>query len=284
MDDGRIVSPSALCIDLNSHLSDLALAPPDYLPASLHEVLNAAGSSSISELEPPTLHIKGEAVLQNIGALVQNICLSSDLSDVILVHQSNSDGKLRNREKKTHHAHKLVLALASPAFRKMFSGGFAESMEVMAVSVGIASDPKSRQKINTAPSVMNNHRTAVALPAWADPTAVEIMLKYMYGDSNPLHLTYPSEDTIAAVCSLLRLSDFYELEHLKSLAEVWLASNDIVDVFNVVGLLTHAFNCRAKQLTKFAVYCCREMYSVVSETDEWSDLDEGLKRRVMDLT
>ena len=76
---------------------------------------------------------------------------------------------------------------------------------------------------------------------------------------------------------------FLSLDHLKSLCEVWLASSDIVDVYNVVGLLTHAHACKARQLEKFAVYCCREMFSVVSATEEWSALEPALQRRVQNL-
>ena len=122
------------------------------------------------------------------------------------------------------------------------------------------------------------------MPEWAGPTAVKLMLTYVYGkETNPIKLLQPSNTTIPLVCQLLRLSDFYELDHLKSLSEVWFADNDIVDVMNVVGLLTHAHACKARQLEAYAVYCCREMFSVVGKTEDWAALDPGLKKRVLSL-
>ena len=256
MDDGRCIEPSHLCVDLETHLSDLALAPPSYLPSSLHAVLNAAGSSSISGLEPPQVSVKGNNCISNVNEMIQNMCLSSDLSDVVLVHS--------NGEK--HYAHKLIVALGSNTLKAVMY----PKMDTSAMS--------------SSTLVENNQRrTQIKLPEWADSTAVVWMLQYLYGCGNVVDMLVPSGETIGQVCSLLRLTDFFELEHLKSLVEVWLSSSDIVDVFNVVGLLTHAHACRAKQLTRYAVFCCREMFSVVSETNEWQDIDEGLKKRVMDL-
>merc|ERR1712072_159484 len=106
-----------------AHLGQLALAPPSYLPEALHTVLHAAGSSSISGLEPPTCRAHGTPVakgLPHLGEHVLRLCMTSELSDVTLVLDAAGT---------SFPAHKLVLALAAPAFQKMFSGGFAEAAD-----------------------------------------------------------------------------------------------------------------------------------------------------------
>jgi len=277
MDDGTFALPGSICIDLESPLGELALAPPSYLPVSLHGVLKAAGSSSISGLDPPKVVSKGAPLVQCWDDTVRSLCLSNHLSDVALI--APGDGGRQT----IVPAHKLVLALASPAFGTMFgNGGFAESMG--GGGGGSAGSAGERGSGGERENHLNRTRTKVHLPEWVHVTALELMLRYVYGCGNPLQSLRPTGDTVTVACSLLRLSDFYDLKHLKSLTEVWLATNDIVDVYNVVSLLTHAYACRATQLVKYAVYCCREMHSVVCETEEWEELDEALKRRVTDVT
>ena len=247
-DTGKIVTAGSVCVDLDDHVSEFALAPPFYLPAHLHCVLEAAGSTSMSMVAPPQVKVKGRPPFTDMvmATQIKRLCLSSELSDVELVHPSNQT---------IYHAHKLVLGLACPAFHVMFSGGFSEAM--------------------------GGSNTIITLPEWADEYSVKYLLKYLYGVvGNPLVGVGATQDTITSVCTLLRLADFYNLEHLKSLAEVWLSTNEIIDVFNVVGLLTHAHACRAKQLMEFTSYCCREMSKVVMSTDEWHELDPVLQRRV----
>ena len=296
-DAGDFVHPGSVCVDLETHLGDLALAPPSYLPLPLHSVLKAAGSSSITGLDPPKVIARGvSSAVQHWNEAVRSLCFSHHLSDVVLVLVQEGESRPR-----LFPAHKLVLGMASPAFDTMFDGGFVEGMSGNGGkggngggnggggggggTSGTGGTSSSRHKGGGENHSIDNRsrKTQVKLPNWSDGVAVELMLKYLYGFGNPLVDVRPTDKTIVSMFSLLRLSDFYDLEYLKSLVEVWLASNDIVDVFNVVSLLTHAHACRARQLTRYAVYCCREMFTVVSETKEWDDLDDALKRKVTDL-
>ena len=252
-DSGSIVRANAVCVDIEAHLGELALAPPSYLPESLHPVLHAAGSSSITGLDLPKCKVQGKHALGDVSKQIKDLYMNPHLSDVTL---SISDGDMQNES--SFPAHKLVLAMACPAFTKMFSGGFSENM--------------GRGDNN------------ISLPEWSNSEAVKMMLAYIYGkEEDPTKPLKPSNTNIAIMCSLLRLCDFFSLKHLKSLCEVWLADNNIIDVMNVVSLLTHANACKARQLEAHTVACCRQMYAVVSKTEEWMAIDPGLKAKVMKL-
>lgn len=93
----------------------------------------------------------------------------------------------------------------------------------------------------------------------------------MYGEAKEdiLH-GFPVDEITTLYCiNVMRLSDMYFLPHLKSIMECWLSSNDVIDVYNVVSLLTHASSCHAYQLLKRCVYIARQMYNIVSNTPEW---------------
>ena len=52
------------------------------------------------------------------------------------------------------------------------------------------------------------------------------------------------ETTTMYSITIMRLADLYMLNHLKSVMEYWLSFNDVIDIYNVTSLLSHASACR----------------------------------------
>ena len=249
LDDGRLVAPRAICVDLESSLGEHAVAVPAYL-APVAALLAVAGSVSMQALELPEVRVRGEAPLHRLSsALLPKLRDSPELSDVrLLLHAAAGGGAL--------HAHKLVLALSSEAFHAMFARRAGMS-EALGMGGG----------------------ATVELPEWVTREAGEFLLDYLYAGASVAGLL-PSDATVAMCCSLLRLADMWMYPHLKSSVEAWFAHNDIVDLQNVVALMTHAHACNAAQLVRLCVVCCREMFRELSQTEEWAALSEELRARV----
>merc|ERR1712072_953793 len=107
-----------------------------------------------------------------------------------------------------------------------FSGGMSDSI----VSTSIVSSSNGW------------NGTTILLDDWVDEKSLELFLKYVYGEAKEDILDgFPVDEITTLYCiNIMRLSDMYFLPHLKSIMECWLSSNDVIDVYNVVSLLTHA--------------------------------------------
>ena len=157
------------------------------------------------------------------------------------------------------YCHKLILGMASQAFMTFFSGGLSDSIEHTALASSSKDDWNG---------------TTIHLDDWVGEKSLELFLKYIYGEKkqNVLGALPINDETISYCINILRLADMYFFPHLKTIMEDWLSSHDIIDVYNVVSLLTHASSCRAYQLLNRCVYIARQMYAVVSQTPEWNEL------------
>ena len=71
--------------------------------------------------------------------------------------------------------------------------------------------------------------------------------------------------------------------HLKELCELYLSADDIVGVYNVLDLLTHAVECRAEQLKVVCLHKARQMHAVVSRTESWTELAPELRELVTNI-
>ena len=264
LDDGRLVAARAICVDLSSSLGTTqgALATPKYL-APVDALLRVAGSVSMQELVLPEVHVRGEPPLRSMTrALLPALKNSAELSDVRLVLFAGGGAR---------HAHKLLLALSSEAFRAMFSGAGSDAMGRCGGGGGGGGA--------AAGGADGWSGTVVELPEWLTAETVDFWLDYLYAGATVASLA-PTDATVALCCTLLRLADMWMYAHLKSAVEAWFAHNDIVDLYNVVPLMTHAHACNAPQLTRLCVFCCRELFASVSQTEAWAELSEELRARV----
>jgi len=81
------------------------------------------------------------------------------------------------------------------------------------------------------------------------------------------------------LCTLLRLSEFYGIEHLKAWCEQRLQTQLSAD--NLVALSTHAFFCNARQLLRVCVYHMQVMYSELVGNEDWETLEPAIKELVL---
>eukprot|EP00419_Tripos_fusus_P005434 CAMPEP_0172692360 /NCGR_PEP_ID=MMETSP1074-20121228/25202_1 /TAXON_ID=2916 /ORGANISM="Ceratium fusus, Strain PA161109" /LENGTH=173 /DNA_ID=CAMNT_0013512555 /DNA_START=12 /DNA_END=533 /DNA_ORIENTATION=+ len=81
------------------------------------------------------------------------------------------------------------------------------------------------------------------------------------------------------LCCLLRLAEFYNLDHLKQWAEQQLAS--LMGPENLVALSTHAYFCNARQLLQFCVYHLQQRYAELVGVQEWEDLEPAIQQLVL---
>ena len=84
---------------------------------------------------------------------------------------------------------------------------------------------------------------------------------------------------------MLRVADFFDLEHLKQLLELMLVVEwQVVQLENVVSLYEHACHLDCRQLKAACVGFIRDSFDVVSQTPEWGQLSDELREPVVTLT
>jgi hypothetical protein len=253
-DNGESVVASTVCVDLAETLTATVRAPPPYLEG-YDDVLVKIGAASSAEFggDAPIIQIRSRAPAVAIPRLLLAQINRPALADVTFQF---TDGR-------TIHAHRLILALTSQQFSAMFESGFAESLEPM---------------------------TVVDLPDWVDYDAFLLLLFYLYSGSlegdatNGVALPHkelspPNEQRALLVCNLLRLSDLYLLDHLKSWCESYLGKEEVLTVYTVCGLLSHADICNAPQLLKVCCFIVRKMSAVIAVMPEWQELPAELQAR-----
>lgn len=134
-------------------------------------------------------------------------------------------------------------------------------------------------------SVMSARTTKVEIPTDVDHNAFLAFLRYLYTGEvcEPGFLHPPSEESCAMVCSLLQLSDLYDVTHLKEWCEVYLSDRSIAGLYNICDLLTHAEACNARQMAEFLYYIAREMLAVVTKMEQWERLPEELREKILSV-
>eukprot|EP00434_Breviolum_minutum_P046420 symbB.v1.2.041976.t1/scaffold8960.1/size4567/1 len=81
------------------------------------------------------------------------------------------------------------------------------------------------------------------------------------------------------LCCFLRLSEYYQLDHLKQWAESELSK--LLSPENLIALSTHAYFCSASQLLRLSIYHLRRQYSELVGIEDWEDLDPAIKELVL---
>ncbi|XP_075229626.1 BTB/POZ domain-containing protein 1-like [Lycorma delicatula] len=164
----------------------------------------------------------------NLSAKQKNILM--DRLDSILYTGEESDilFKLRYKEdEEKMYGHKLLFQIASPVFRALLSGDWAEKSEVEIVD--------------------------------EEPLAFKIMMRYIYTDIVTL-------DTVETACSVYKLADKYDLQHLKTVCKDYLLSSTTIE--NAFYVLEFLELYDETELTKFAIQLVAEnMNSVVRKTE-----------------
>eukprot|EP00911_Craspedida_sp_UC1_P000098 UC1_evm1s82 len=246
LDDGRGVLPSAVCLDLDQSLSRNLVNPPAYL-RKLGPFLGAIGSPSLADVHAPPALVRGRPPKHYRRERIEALCNTDTLSDFRLVSAQTG---------RTFYGHRLIFALASPYWMTMFAtAGMAEASSA----------------------------ARIELPDWLSDAATKMIFAYVYHSKDPLNTHLPITDTtVSSVLELLRAADLYRLTHLASTCEVWLIDNEILDIYNVTGLLSHAVGCHAPQLRAHCVALCRAMFDVISATQEWAQLPEDVRALVVD--
>jgi len=78
----------------------------------------------------------------------------------------------------------------------------------------------------------------------------------------------------------MRLADYWQLEYVTEWCEAFFAQANVLSVYNVCALLSHAHSCHAEQLTAMCAHFIRMQFSVVSKTEGWRELPEDTRRVV----
>lgn len=81
------------------------------------------------------------------------------------------------------------------------------------------------------------------------------------------------------MCCLLRLSEYYQLDHLKQWAESELGK--LLTPENLIPLSTHAYFCNAGQLLRVSIYHLRREYGELVGVDDWEELEPAIKELVL---
>ena len=247
-EDGSRAPCSHLAKDIEEDIAESARAVPEaYL--GLVPLLVILGARQVLATSAPKVRISAENPVAESGLLhfIRNQMDVPTLSDLrIRVHD------------RTFYTHRLVMCAFCEPLRSKFT--FAEGAG--------GTDPVSD----------------VEMPEWTAIPAFECLLRYLYQgvvcteSGQELEAT---EATVDLVCGLLRLADFWLLTFVLEWCEAFLVNNDIISIYNVCDLLTHAFNCHANQLTAMCIHFARVQFSVVSKLDAFSLLPNELKATIL---
>lgn len=260
----RLASPSLMCTDLDADLGTRALALPEYL-GNYHQLFDLFGAASSNAVSAPRCHIKAPQPHKSLGKAIESSLGEPALADVVFTSGCGTH---------TTYAHKLVLGLSSPVFRRQFTEGcFAEAVggrTTIALDEGIPWDGFT--------AVLRYIYTG-ALPTSADVASADDRYDVSGGPPRDAELM-PTDGGLELALGLLQLADYYELLHLKQWAEAKIAAFEIIDVDNVCDLATHAHAANAEQLLRHVVYYLVELRPIVSETPGWAHLPEAVLEKV----
>jgi len=231
----------------------------------------------------PTIHVKPAPDANSLAEFLLASFNNPELADVEFVICPE------DQQAHTVYAHRLILAGTCNHFRATFTSGCAET-------VGIGG------------------RCRIELPNWVTYGPFLWLLSYLYHGYDPqaaqvtaLRLSASANgDNFGSTCSiysvqkningkrrprfldadigddlccLLRLSDMYDLEHLKQWVEYRLQA--LLMPENLLALSTHAYFCNAKQLLRLCVYHMQHLYADFAGTDEWEELEQSIKEQVL---
>lgn len=243
LEEGELVCPYQLCFDLEEDLGPFARAVPEYLK-SYHKLFSLIGTPMITELQSPSVE-----ELDNRPPIASELLINSKnsslYSDLVFIQSENS-----------FYAHRMVVCPICPTLERMF--------------------------LSKLPPSLVDGRYQYILPEWTNWNAFLILMDYCY-TGNPQftrNIMYDEEKDVMLMTELLRLSDWFLMDHLKSYCEVFLSKVQ-VDVFNICNLLQISEMCNASQLVEYCIHSIQVMFSTVQETDEWKELPSQTKDLVL---
>mmetsp|Transcript_51144 Transcript_51144/g.165590 ORF Transcript_51144/g.165590 Transcript_51144/m.165590 type:complete len:1837 (-) Transcript_51144:63-5573(-) len=272
---------------------------PAYLRPFRRLLLGIAGPVVNTSQKVPQIHVPPPPEADCVPKFMQQCLNRPELADVELVVRSE-DGLTET----TVYAHRLILAAACDHFRSSFTSGLAEA-------VGVNGRCRLEMPEWVTPTALlwmlaylyqgfdanKAHQTAILLEAQMRTEAVgpgapllDTVVGAGYGAAlgtstrrqrNAMRAIFREADGDIGeqLCCLLRLSEFYALDHLKAWCECRLQGLLAPD--NLIALSTHAFFCGAHQLLRVCVYNMRLIYSELVGQDEWETLEPGIKELVL---
>ena len=307
-----IASPTHFCTDLEESLGARALAVPlvfrDLGFVNLFETL---GASSASHVSAPRVKVSAADPTRDLPGRIQNSYNHRALSDLHFVVAG-----VGGSSERVVYAHRLVVGLASSTLCALITRGAARGGRAGATRGAAAlprapkygeddldddddeGDEAAGRSSGGDPSV----RT-LRLPPWVGWHAALLYVQYLYtgrvggggvsgrkcaegegddGGERAPSLYPATAESAQSVCTLLRLADTYVQPHLMELCELYLSAEDIVGVYNVLDLLTHAVQCGAEQLKAVCLHKAREMHAVVTRTDAWGELSPELRALIVE--
>lgn len=286
----------------------MPLACRDLGLVNLFETL---GASSASHVSAPRVKVSAGDPTRGLPGRIQNSYNHRALSDLHFVVAGVEGGSER-----IVYAHRLVVGLASSTLRALITRGAAASSGGGATRGEALTRVRPREygeddfdededenDAGTSGGGDDPSVRLLRLPPWVGWHAALLYVQYLYtgrvgggggsgresaegeGDDGgerapPL---YPATaESAQSVCTLLRLADTYVQPHLMELCELYLSAEDIVGVYNVLDLLTHAVQCGAEQLKVVCLHKARQMHAVVARTDAWSGLSPALRALIVE--
>eukprot|EP00930_Biecheleria_cincta_P069650 TRINITY_DN57364_c0_g1_i1.p1 TRINITY_DN57364_c0_g1~~TRINITY_DN57364_c0_g1_i1.p1 ORF type:complete len:1669 (-),score=270.95 TRINITY_DN57364_c0_g1_i1:122-5128(-) len=258
---------------------------PAYLRPHRRLLLTVAGPTVSAQRQVPTVIVGAPPADSIVPDFIRESLNRPELADVEFV-VSAEDGAAQ-----TVFAHRLVLAAACEHFRRVFTSGLSEGIG------GVA-------------------RCRIDLPAWVSFRPLLWMLAYLYRgyDAQAAHEValrlesaakgvsakdtptrwrhdleggrrrrpqphFVDEESGEDLCCLLRLAEFYGLEHLGRWAESRLQA--MMTPENLLALSTHAYFCNASQLLRVCVYNMQVLYADLASGPEWEELDPAIRELVL---
>lgn len=302
MPDGSFEHPKKLYFDLDSDLGPNVRAVPNYMRPYL-TLMKLLGSPDIAENSPvvqvPPLRSPNT---MKWCEMLESAINQPDMADVRFILWSSaqeftidSGEATKSDEPEIFYAHRLVLSFGSDYFLRSFTSGMNGSY--------FESHTQERELRHSNESKLQDEWKGITieLPNWVDSCSFLCFLHYIYRGTplfdgcvlNHENSCSPydspsswsvSPKSVSCVLSLLRLADLYMLYHLKHVCEGYLSSPDIIGVFNVCELLTHAVGCNATQLARMCAHNIVIQWEAVKLTENWQQLSEEIKEWLSKLS
>ena len=269
LSDGSLIPGRHVCVDLFDDLGPQARATPPYLAPLSAFLVDVGGALTSAALAAPEVAVTAPNPFDTLFPQIMAHWDDPTLADVVF--DFGGDGKV--------FAHKLVLALSSPTFAAMFSGGsFAEGQGGMA-RIDMC-DPASRifgrDALRLALCFMYTGEIPLAVPPAAKPPAAE------HGGGRLAPLT-PTSSGVSRLLELLLVADYMQHSHMKQTCEKLLIDWEVLQVENVVSIFEHAVGASCAQLRASCVQYMRGMFDVVSASEGWARLCETYRKEVTTL-
>jgi len=261
-------------------------ALPAYLRPFRRLLLSLAGPC-VSEKKAPSIYVSMPPSAGTVAGFLEKALNQPELADVeFMLHpEGGAECKV--------YAHRLILAASCEHFYKAFTSGCSEA-------------------------VGKSSRAQLDMPEWVTPLALLWMLAYLYQGFDPAaarqtavrleaqmtgnHRAMPDAagatrvvrgarggklrlssatamDSSDELCCLLRLSEFYDLNHLKTWCESRIQT--LLSPETLVALSTHAFFCNAPQLLRVCVYHMQMLFADLVGTEDWEILEPAVKDLVL---